>query len=224
MARGSDDTYLFLALAVAAGAALWYYSPQSFTSDSSGDESSDDGLDPPPDMYTTPVDPDASPDDEMVDTVTSTSAQGRAMIKSFEGFSATAYPDYQGYSIGYGHQIVPGDGLNTSSVITRAQGDALFDADITKYEQAVTDNITTAVNQPQFDALVDFTYNVGIGNTKKAGAGFLGSTLRSLINEGDFDAATGEFAKWNKAGGKSNASLVARRAAETNLFVNGVYP
>lgn len=63
----------------------------------------------------------------------------------------------------------------------------------------------------QFGALVSFTFNLGRGNLAK-------STLLRKLNDSDYDGAAAEFGKWNKAGGKVLAGLVARKAAEAELF------
>lgn len=68
------------------------------------------------------------------------------------------------------------------------------------------------LTQHQFDALVDFTFNVGCGN-------FRGSTLLKKLNQGDVSGAANEFPKWQYAGGKVLAGLVRRRAAEKALFL-----
>lgn len=69
MSRGGDDTYLFLALVVAAGAALWYYSPDVFANDAPADGSSDASDDSVP----LPTDTGLLPDDGSSDDSTDTS-------------------------------------------------------------------------------------------------------------------------------------------------------
>lgn len=66
----------------------------------------------------------------------------------------------------------------------------------------------------QAAALTDFTYNCGAGNLQV-------STLRRLVNRGEFDDAAGEFRKWVYAGGVKLAGLVRRRAAECDLWLSG---
>ena len=67
------------------------------------------------------------------------------------------------------------------------------------------------LNQSQFDALVCFAYNCGLGNLKK-------STLLKYINKGLFAAAANEFVKWIFAGGVQVRGLRRRRLAEKALF------
>lgn len=67
------------------------------------------------------------------------------------------------------------------------------------------------LTQHQFDALVDFTYNLGCGSLR-------GSTLLKKLNAGDIEGAANEFPRWNKIGKIPNAGLTRRRIAEQKLF------
>jgi hypothetical protein len=71
------------------------------------------------------------------------------------------------------------------------------------------------INQNQFDALVCFAYNVGLGALH-------GSTLLKKVNTGDFDGAADEFLKWNHAGGVVVPGLTRRRQAERSLFLQPI--
>jgi lysozyme len=140
---------------------------------------------------------------------------GRRLIQGFEGLSLKAYPDPPGdpqrrHSIGYGHS-----GAKPGDVITRADADRLFDADVAKYETAVSYAAPSATPQ-QFDSMVSLAYNVG---TK----GFADSTVARLHNAGDFAGAADAFRMWNKAGGAVHSGLVARREKERAVYLNG-YP
>jgi lysozyme len=135
------------------------------------------------------------------------SETGRAYIQSQENFSATPYPDGAHMSIYWGHQIQPGETFNG----TRAEGDAVFNRDIARYEKAVSDALQVQVSQSQFDSLVDFCYDVGIG-------AFLSSTLLRLLNQGDFAGASQQFSRWVYSSGRVNSTLQARRADDLTLF------
>lgn len=74
--------------------------------------------------------------------------------------------------------------------------------------------VKVPVTQEQFDALVDFDFNVGRGN-------FTASTLLRKINAGDCHGAGAEFPKWNKARGRVLPGLTKRRAWERNLWESG---
>lgn len=136
-------------------------------------------------------------------------------IASKEGFSARAYPDPPGqrskFSIGYGHQIVSGDGLSPTSVITESEAYDLLSRDVQASVDDVTSFVTADLTANQLAALISFRYNVGSG-------AFQGSTLVSLLNSGDYAGASEQFGRWVYANGAVNNSLVQRRNAEQSLF------
>jgi hypothetical protein len=90
--------------------------------------------------------------------------------------------------------------------ITQAQADEILRRDLIKYERSVQDLIKVELTQNQFDVLVDFAYNAGIGNLKS-------STMLKKINSGKLDAVPDELMKWTKGGGKVLPGLVRRRQA-----------
>lgn len=59
----------------------------------------------------------------------------------------------------------------------------------------------------QQQALIDFTFNLGIGNVQS-------STLIKLLNQGKHAEACQQLSRWIKAGGKTLAGLVKRRDKE----------
>ena len=140
-----------------------------------------------------------------------TSPTGRAMIASFEGLRLTAYQDIVGvWTIGYGHT---GPDVKPGLAITRQQADQLLVNDLARFERGVNALVTVRLNQNQFDALVSFSYNLGLSSLQ-------GSTLLRLLNAGNFQAAADQFLRWNRAGGKEVAGLTRRRAEERKLFMS----
>ena len=86
------------------------------------------------------------------------------MIKSFEGCRLDAYRCPAGVlTIGYGHT---GKDVYEGLKISAAEAEALLRIDLQKYERAV-ENLGITLTQPQFDALVSFSYNCGVGNLQK---------------------------------------------------------
>ena len=69
--------------------------------------------------------------------------------------------------------------------------------------------------QNQWDALMSFGYNVGMGE-----GGLKTSTLLRKHKDGDVAGAAKEFARWNKNDGKIMAGLTKRRAAEAALYLS----
>lgn len=135
------------------------------------------------------------------------------LIKSFEGWRATAYKDAVGVlTIGYGHTNAAGEPKVTPGMtITKAYGEYVLRKDLKKYADAISFQVKVPLNPNQFGALVSWCYNVGPGNTGK-------STLIKKLNKGDYKSVPSELAKWNKAGGKTLNGLVRRRKAEADLF------
>lgn len=140
------------------------------------------------------------------------------LIKSFEGLSLKAYNDPASgglpITIGYGSTYrADGTKFKLGDTITEQQADSILQYVATEKSKAVSTLLAgTIVTQNQFDALVDFAYNLGSGNLAT-------STLLKLIksdpNNPTIDA---EFLKWNKAGGKPMAGLTRRRTAEAELY------
>ncbi len=142
------------------------------------------------------------------------SPYGRALIQRFEGLRLKAYPDGKGrFSIGYGH-----NGASSGQVITKAEADRLFEMDLKRFELAVNELVSSATTQAQFDALVSFAYNVGVGDED---SGLTGSTLLKRHNAGDFSGAADEFRRWIQSEGKVNETLKSRRETERALYLEG---
>lgn len=142
------------------------------------------------------------------------SATGINLIKSFEGLRLKAYDDGVGvWTIGYGTIKYPnGVRVKTGDSCTSQQAEDYLRSDLSAFESAVNRLVTAKLTQNQFDALVSFTYNLGVTNLSKA-------TLLKKLNAGDYQGAADQFLVWNKAGGKVMKGLVRRREAERSLFL-----
>lgn len=136
------------------------------------------------------------------------SEEGLKLTMEFEGCRLKAYKDGGGVlTIGYGHTL----GVKEGDVITQEQAVAYLRTDIQKAVDAVNRCVKVAVTQPQFDALVDFAFNLG-------GQALAGSTLLRKLNTGDYKGADAEFARWRFDNGKEVAGLARRRKAEADMF------
>jgi len=137
-----------------------------------------------------------------------TSQKGLDLIKSFEGLRLSAYKDVAGVvTIGYGTT----SGVKMGDTITKERAEELLREDVARFEAQVQRLVKVPLTQGQHDALVSFVYNLGPGNLSN-------STLLRLLNSGDYNGAAAQFDRWTKAGGKTLAGLVRRRAAERALF------
>ena len=142
------------------------------------------------------------------------SQAGINLIKSFEGLRTKAYkavPTEKYYTIGYGHY---GFDVRDDDVISEKDAEKLLYDDVQSFVDAVNKLLKVDVTQNQFDALVSFAYNVGVGALKS-------STLLEYLNAGNFQKAADEFLRWNKSGGKVYGGLVKRREQERALFLTG---
>lgn len=143
------------------------------------------------------------------------------LIHEFEqgpdgGFAPQRYLDPVGKpTIGYGHLLSgPSDPL-WDAVLDQGSADQLAMKDQTIAAEGVCASLGDAIdtiNDNQYAALIDFTFNVGEG-------AFAGSTMCRMIRNGSILAAANEFDKWVYADGKVLPGLQRRRAAERTLYL-----
>lgn len=128
-------------------------------------------------------------------------------IKHFEGLHLKVYRCPAGIlTIGYGHTSnIPAES------ISEWQAKKLLEHDVAICENHVN-NLRLNLNQGQFDALVDFVFNLGIGRLKS-------STLLKYIKScPESDLIGKEFMKWIYAGGRVLAGLETRRKWEKERY------
>lgn len=136
------------------------------------------------------------------------SKDGLRLTELFEGDVLTAYQDQRGlWTIGYGHTA----GVHPGQTISRQEAEQYLAEDIRAAASFVNKAVEVKLTQAQFDALVDFAFNVGITNLRN-------STLLKEINEGRFPEALAQFDLWDHCGGVVNAGLLRRRRAEVAEF------
>jgi lysozyme len=136
------------------------------------------------------------------------SQEGLELIKKFEGCKLKSYKCPAGvWTIGYGHT----EDIKEGDIVSPEEANKLLRADVFKFEEYVTDNVMVNLTQNQFDALVAWTFNLGVGNLRN-------STMLKKLNNADYTSVPFEMKRWNKAGGKTLDGLVRRRQAESLLF------
>lgn len=151
------------------------------------------------------------------------SQHGEDFIIGLEGVELKAYKDSAGlWTIGIGH-LLTRDELTSGKIeirgtlikyrdgLTKQKVFDLFEQDIRTYTNAVAALIDKKLSQNRFDALVSFTFNVGIG-------AFRNSTLRKKVNDYKFKDVPTEFGRWIYSGGKIVKGLKNRREAEIKLW------
>lgn len=141
-----------------------------------------------------------------------TSLNGVNIIKIFEGFSKNVYYCPAGIpTIGYGHTLTDEITQLTSNGITEEEGESLLFNDLIPVENSIKKLVKIKLTQNQFDSLVSFVYNIGVGNFKS-------STMLFLLNRKKVDEAGKEFRKWIYCKKKILPGLVKRRKAEERLY------
>jgi GH24 family phage-related lysozyme (muramidase) len=139
-----------------------------------------------------------------------TSKAGIALIKSFEGLQLNAYICPAGVpTIGYGHTgKVDGKKIKLGMKITEQKANELLLADIIKFEKNVMRyDKRYHWTQNEFDALVDFAFNIGSINKLTA----LGTRKKAILSQ--------KILLYNKAGGKVLNGLTIRRHIERIRFL-----
>ena len=130
-------------------------------------------------------------------------------LKEFEGFRRDAYRDVTGVlTIGYGHT---GSDVREGDRLTTYAAEELLLMDLREHERAVR-RLKVAHTQGQFDALVSFAFNVGIGRLNRS------ALLKVIRNGGSKAQITREFKRWVYAGGKVQPGLFKRREWEAKRF------
>lgn len=132
------------------------------------------------------------------------------LIKESEGCRLKIYYDNAGNgTIGWGHKIIPGDEY---AIIEQGLADIILEDDIEIAVHCINGLVKVVLTQCQFDALIDFVYNLGCTS-------FRNSTLLKKLNMSDFEGAANEFGEWIYCDGKVLPGLVTRRAKEKELFL-----
>ena len=156
------------------------------------------------------------------------SAAAIEMIKHHEGLRTKPYrcPALL-WTVGVGHVIDPTHAAvkyeerknlpvpeGWDRILSMGEVDAILAKDLGRFERGVLRLCPAAAGrQGVFDALVSFSFNVGLGNLQR-------SSLRMKTNRGDFEGAASEFMKWTKAAGKVLPGLVKRRLDEQRVYLS----
>ena len=144
------------------------------------------------------------------------SPAGLDLIKKSEGFRAETYLDIAGIpTIGYGHRLLPSEKFPNG--VTEPQAAAILATDVQQAQNSVSFLVKVALTQGQFDALVDFVFNLGSSRLRN-------STLLVDLNAGRYDDAASQLLRWDHGdvSGKEVelAALKTRRQAEYDMWHN----
>jgi len=154
------------------------------------------------------------------------SPKALAMIAHHEGIRYKPYKCPAAlWTVGVGHVLYPDQAKlpmaerltyqlksEDNRVWSKDEVNALLEYDLKRFESGVARYCHAAIAQGQFDALVSFSFNCGLGTLQR-------STLRQKHNRGDYAGAADEFLKYTKGGGKVLKGLVNRRNDERALYL-----
>lgn len=148
---------------------------------------------------------------------------GIEFIKSVEGFKNFVYADSAGLpTIGVGHLLLPGE-LSSGKIHIGDRSykyheglpdeaiDSLLMRDLHIAQCEVNVHVKVELTQNQYNALVSFVFNVGVG-------AFRNSTLLRLLNTCDYDAVPDQMRRWIFSAGRQIQGLKNRREKEINLW------
>jgi lysozyme len=149
-------------------------------------------------------------------------AKALNLIKRFEGLELQAYPDPATggapWTIGYGTTVYPsGEPVKPGDACTPQQAELWLELHVKRLVEPLK-RLAPQATENEFNALLSFIYNVGLGN-------FKASTMLKLIKAGASPAdIAAQFKRWNRAGGKIMAGLTRRREAESQLYMQKTGP
>lgn len=138
------------------------------------------------------------------------------LVKSFEGCSLTPYLDSDGVvTIGYGSTFyLDGSKVGVNDPpISQETADNLLIKVLSEFGSDILEFIKVPLTQNQFDALCDFTYNLGVEAFKE-------STLLKYLNEKKYNDAALQFPLWDHVKGVVFEGLLNRRMVEQKLFLS----
>ena len=145
------------------------------------------------------------------------SQDGINLIKRFEGVRFKPYRCPAGlWTVGVGHLIGDGKQLPDSynKTFTEREVDEILRQDLARFERGVAMQFPMSYRftQGMFDALVSFSFNLGLGTLQR-------STVRSALLRYDKDKAGKSLLKYCRAGGKILKGLQLRRQEEYKLLM-----
>jgi lysozyme len=149
------------------------------------------------------------------------------VIKHHEGVRQKPYRcPAKLWTVGVGHVIYPEQGklkledrdsfpvrVADMRLYSMEEVNAILRSDLARFERGVAQYCPVTLTQGQFDALVSFSFNVGLGTLQR-------STLRQKVLRGDMEGASEELLKYCMAGGKILKGLQNRRIDERAMFLS----
>lgn len=139
------------------------------------------------------------------------SAAGLLGIQTREGTPRKVYHDVVGINtVCTGHVTK----LPVGTLVSQDVCDTLLREDTSVAQAGIKRLVKVPVTQEQYDAMTSLVFNIGTG-------AFAGSTLLKDINMNHCIPASGEWMRWDMAGGKHVPGLTTRRRDESTLWLSG---
>ena len=149
------------------------------------------------------------------------------VIKHHEGVRQKPYRcPAKLWTVGVGHVLYPEQGklpmdqrdgfalkIEDFRTFSMEEVNAILKSDLARFERGVAQYCPVPLTQGMFDALVSFSFNVGLGTLQR-------STLRQKLLRGDKEGAAEELLKYCMAGGKILKGLQNRRIDERAMFLS----
>lgn len=148
-----------------------------------------------------------------------TSDNGIKLITKWEGLELEAYYDSSGVlTIGYGHTNNAPSGnlypVYENQTISQEIAIKYLKADLEELEIQIRNVLSANISQNQFDALVSFTYNLGIGTLSR-------SDLLVYTNDYKYQLAANQFDLYVYDSNRNKLQgLVNRRSDEKSLYLS----
>ena len=150
-----------------------------------------------------------------------------SMIRHHEGVRFRAYRcPAKLWTIGVGHVLYPIQGAlpldkrqdfqlqgSDNRVFSTEEVDGILKSDLARFERGVAIQCPVELTQGQFDSLVSFSFNCGLGTLQR-------STLRQKLLRGETEDAAQELLKYCMGGGKILKGLQNRRIDERAMFLS----
>ena len=150
-----------------------------------------------------------------------------SMIRHHEGVRFRAYRcPAKLWTIGVGHVLYPIQGAlpldkrqdfqlqeQDNRIFSGGEVDGILKSDLARFERGVAIQCPVELTQGQFDSLVSFSFNCGLGTLQR-------STLRQKLLRGETEDAAQELLKYCMGGGKILKGLQNRRIDERAMFLS----
>lgn len=180
----------------------------------------------------------------MINAARKISPAGLHRLKNYEAFRSKPYDDKNSkdkkgnpidwnpsmplkgkLTVGYGRVLWSPkvDYEKYKNGVTEPQASQMLLEDLRRFENSVRVEVKVPLSQNEYDAIVIFIFNIGLGDRKQGIAGFTTSTFLKRLNEGKKTEAANQLLRWVYSDGQYLPGLLTRRQRERTIFLTGKY-